>query len=113
MADPHQINQLLAIRADTLKAMHALNGTRWEEASGELHYQYKEMPNWIRLAFVEHLRPAHASFLQIFTPHFVRLGDVNLTVSYSVGRTLIVFLSSNDEIRDALNTPDFGYVAPK
>jgi hypothetical protein len=73
----------------------------------------KEMPNWINLARVEHLRPAHSTFLQIFTPYFDRLGDVNLTVSYSVGRSLVVFLTTNEEIRVALNTPEFGYLAPK
>jgi hypothetical protein len=59
------------------------------------------MPNWIELARAEDLEAAHAEFLKIVSPYFNQLGEVNLTVSYSVGKTQLAFLNTNDEIRAA------------
>lgn len=108
MAKAAFISDLITIRAETLKALGTRDGIAWAKSSGELHYQYKEMPNWIELAKAEDLREAHAEFLNIFAPYFNRLGEVNLTVSYSVGKVQLAFLNSNDEIRTAFASPDLG-----
>jgi hypothetical protein len=108
MAKEALISDLITIRAETLKALGMRDGTAWAKSSGELHYQYKEMPNWIELAKAEDLREAHVEFLKIFLPYFNRLGEVNLTISYSVRKTQLAFLNTNEEIRTAFASPDFG-----
>jgi hypothetical protein len=106
MATKQRLSELRAIRADTSKALGSHDNTTWARSSGELHYQFKEMPNWIELVKVEDLHTAHAEFLKIFSPYFQRLGDVNLTVSYSVGKMQLAFLNSSEEIRTAFKSPD-------
>jgi hypothetical protein len=106
MATDNRLSELRAIRVETLRALGARDKTTWAQSSGELHYQYKEMPNWIELAKVEGLHTAHAEFLKIFSPYFDRLGDVNVTVSYSLGKMQLAFLNSNEEIRAAFKSPD-------
>jgi hypothetical protein len=99
-----RLSNLVAIRAETLKALGARDGTVWTKSSGELHYQYKEMPNWIQLAKAKDLQTAHAEFLKIVLPYFDQLGEVNLTVSYSDGKTQLAFFNTNEEIRMAFTS---------
>jgi hypothetical protein len=106
------IDTLILIRKSTLAALHVLDGTVWVKSSGELHYQYKEMPNWIEIAADSDLRAAHQAFVAIFEPYFAKLGDVNVTVSYNTGPNSTglqrAFFDTNDDVRAALNDPDFG-----
>jgi hypothetical protein len=108
MATDRFMSELCAIRAETLKALSVCDGVVWTNATGELHYQYKEMPNWIELAKAADLQAAHAEFLSIVSPYFDRLGDVNIKVAYSVGGKQLAFLNSNKEIRDAFSRSNFG-----
>jgi hypothetical protein len=102
------------IRKQTLEALKALEGSRWQEASGELHYQNKEMPNWITISAEADLRAAHRAFVEIFEPHFEKLGDMNVTVAYNTGPSSTgvqrAFFDTNEEINSALSNPDFGTV---
>jgi hypothetical protein len=102
------IDDLLQIRGETLAALRALDGKRWKTASGELHYQYREMPNWIELEAGADVRAAHRVFVEIFEPYFGRMKDVNVTVSYKIGCALVEFLDTNEDIRAALDDPMFG-----
>lgn len=106
------LDDLLLIRRQTLDALRALDGTLWHQASGELHYQYKEMPNWIVLGSSQDIRTAHRAFVAIFEPYFTRLRDVNVTVSYTIGNTKFEVLDTNEIVRSALDDPDFGRAAP-
>jgi hypothetical protein len=103
-----EVRALLQIRRETLAALKALDGNTWKGASGELHYQYKEMPNWIELDAGADLRAAHRAFVQIFEPYFARMKDVNATVSYDIGNIQVGFFDTNEEIRSALDDPAFG-----
>lgn len=106
------LNTLVRIREQTLAQLKALEGTYWHEASGELHLQYKEMPNWITIDEDAELRAAHAAFIAIFEPHVDALGDVNITVAYNTkprGKGVQrAFFDTTDDIRRALTDPDFG-----
>ena len=102
------LNDLILIRRQTLEALRALDGTVWRQASGELHIQYKEMPNWITLGPDDDVRAAHRAFCDVFEPYFDRLGDVKVTVSYSGGDVQVDFLDTNAAVRSALDDPDFG-----
>ncbi len=107
-----RIDDVMHIRKQTLLALKALEGTHWHEASGELHYQYKEMPNWITIAEDADLRAAHQAFVAIFEPYFEKLGDVNVTVAYNTGPNSTgvqrAFVETNEVIRNALSDPEFG-----
>ena len=107
-----RIGDVMHIRKQTLVALKALEGSHWLEASGELHYQYKEMPNWITITKDADLRVAHQAFVAIFEPHFEKLGEVNVTVAYNTGPNSTgiqrAFFNTNEEIRNALSNPKFG-----
>jgi hypothetical protein len=105
---PHDIDTLLRIRRDTLAALQALDGVAWQSATGELHLQNREMPNWIVLEEGSDPRAAHRAFMQVFAPYIDATGDVNVTVSYAMGRHQVAFFDSNAEIREALDDPGFG-----
>ncbi len=108
------LNRLVLIRKQTLEALQALDGTLWENASGELHYQNKEMANWITIAAEVDLRAAHSAFVAIFEPHFEKLGEVNVTVAYNTGQNSTgvqrAFFDTNEDIKTALNDPVFGVI---
>jgi hypothetical protein len=110
------LNDLVLIRKETLAALRALDGTMWQESSGELHYQYKEMPNWITISASADLRTAHRAFVAIFEPYFEKLGDVNVTVGYNTGPNSTgvqrAFFDTNDEIKRALSDLAFGTTQP-
>ena len=107
-----RIDELVLIRKQTLEALKALEGKHWQEASGELHYQNKEMPNWITIAEDADLRAAHQAFVGVFEPFFEKLGDVNVTVAYNTGPNSTgiqrAFFDRNEDTRHALSDPDFG-----
>jgi hypothetical protein len=109
------IDTLVMIRKETLAALKALDGTVWHHSSGELHYQYKEMPNWITIEEDADLRAAHRAFVATFEPHFAKMKDVNVTVSYTTpddtGAQQLAFFVTNEEVRTALNDPAFGGIA--
>lgn len=102
----HFIETLVMIRRETLAALRVLDGTRWQQASGELHFQNKEMPNWITIAADADLRAAHQAFVAVFEPYFETLGVVNATVAYNTGPNSTgiqrAFFVTNEEIRAAL-----------
>jgi hypothetical protein len=106
------INDLVNIRNETLMVLKALDGTVWQRSSGELHFQYKEMPNWITITADADLRAAHRAFVKIFEPHFANMKDVNVTVSYTTpddtGAHQLAFFVTNEEILAALRDPAFG-----
>jgi hypothetical protein len=108
----HFLNELLLIRSETLAALKTLDGTVWQRSSGELHYQYKEMPNWIIISADADLRNAHRAFVKIFEPHFAKMKDVNVTVSYTTpdgtGSHQLAFFDTNEEVLAALSDPAFG-----
>ena len=99
------LDDLVNIRKETLAALTALDGTAWHESSGELHYQYKEMPNWIIIGADADLRAAHRAFVAIFDPHFAKMKDVNVTVSYTTpadtGAHQLAFFVTNEEVLTA------------
>ena len=107
-----RIDDVMRIRKQSLVALKALEGTHWQDASGELHYQYKEMPNWITIAEDADLRAAHQAFIAIFEPYFEKLCEVNVTVAYNTGPNSTGiqrgFFDTNEEVRNALNDPKFG-----
>jgi hypothetical protein len=74
------LSDLILIRKQTLAALKALEGIHWQEVSGELHYQYKEMPNWIT----------------------IMADGPNST---GIQRA---FFDMNEDIKSALSNPDFG-----
>ncbi len=106
------LNRLVLIRKQTLAALQALDGTVWLHASGELHYQNTEMPNWITIEADADLRAAHQAFVAIFEPHFNKLGEVNVTVAYNTGPNSTgvqrAFFDTNEDIKRALSDPAFG-----
>jgi hypothetical protein len=106
------LTSLLRIRKETLAALKALDGTVWQRSSGELHYQYKEMPNWITITADADLHAAHRAFVKIFEPHFANMKDVNVTVSYTTpddtGAHQLAFFETNEEVMAALRDPAFG-----
>lgn len=106
------VKELVLIRKQTLEGLKRLNGTVWQNASGELHYQNREMPNWITIAADADLRAAHQAFVEIFQPHFATLGAVNVTVAYNTGPNSTgiqrAFFDTNEDVRAALDNPDFG-----
>jgi hypothetical protein len=106
------LTSLLRIRSETLAALKAFDGTVWQQSSGELHYQYKEMPNWIIINADADLRAAHRAFVAIFEPHFAKMKDVNVTVSYTTpddtGAHQLAFFVTNEEVMAALSDPAFG-----
>jgi hypothetical protein len=106
------IKTLLMIRRGTLELLQKQDGILWEHSSGELHYQYKEMPNWIIIRAETDLRAAHRAFVAIFQPYFAKMKDVNVTVSYTTppdtGAHQLAFFVTNEEVRAALADPDFG-----
>jgi hypothetical protein len=108
------LKDLVLIRKVTLEALHVLDGIVWQRSSGELHYQYKEMPNWIILAGEADLRAAHRAFVAIFEPHFSSMKDVNVTVSYTTaddtGAHQRAFFDTNEEVLAALTDPVFGAI---
>lgn len=106
------VRDLVIIRKNTLEALWALNGTVWTEFTGELQYQNKEMPNWIVVDARADLRAAHQALVDIFQPYFEKLGDVNVTVSYTTGTggrgIQRAFFDTNEEIKMALSDAEFG-----
>jgi hypothetical protein len=108
------LSDLILIRKQTPAALKALEGIHWQEVSGELHYQYKEMPNWITIMADADLRAAHQAFIAIFDPHFENLGDVNVAVAYNTGPNSTgiqrAFFDMNEDIKSALSNPDFGNI---
>jgi hypothetical protein len=95
------VPELLRIRAQTLDALRALDGVAWAAASGELHLQHNEMPNWVTLRDDDNLAAAHRVFAAVFASHFAAMGRINATVAYSRGRAQLAFLETNDEIEAA------------
>ena len=106
------VDTLISIRKATLDALQARDGTVWTQASGELHYLNKEMPNWITIGADADLRAAHQAFVAIFEPHFNKLGEVNVTVAYNTGPNSTgvqrAFFDTNEDIKRALRDPAFG-----
>lgn len=100
------LSKILQARNETLRALKLHDGLEWKEAQGELHCQYKELPNWIFLSDNSDLANCHKIFTEIVAPYMELIKPFQFTVSYKLWspdqKIILDFLADNDEITEAL-----------